>query len=139
MPLRGSVDADVSVWLASNRMGHHGGQAGEVAHDEGHQVGGHGRRGLEVCAGPALLMVVGGPHRHVGEGCYTCSGFQGDAEVGLHCRQFGLVRQEQVLRVSWQSVQLMRSDVHSSGLLFPAGSGCFVDMRGQSLAPGCGA
>lgn len=61
-----------------------GRHAGEVTHDEGYQVGGHGGGGSKVGGGQACGQALRGKHRHVGESSQACGGGEADGKGGLH-------------------------------------------------------
>lgn len=64
-PVWGPINADIAGRLGGIRMQNHSGHAGEVAHDEGYQVGRHRRRGSKVSGRQSCRMVLGGRNGHV--------------------------------------------------------------------------
>lgn len=84
IPVRGSVDADVAGRLGGVRVGDQGRHAGEIAHDEGHQVCRHGRGSSKVGCGQSSQQVLSGHNRHVGQSRQSCSCGETDVKGGLH-------------------------------------------------------
>ena len=64
-------------------MGNRHGHACEVAHDEGHQIGGHGRGSGKAGGGQACWQFLRGNHGHVGQSSEAGCGGEADVKGGL--------------------------------------------------------
>ena len=68
-PVGSAPDADGALLAGSIRVRHSAADAGEVAHDEGHQVAGHRRRHLVAVHGQPITCSFAGGLRHIEERC----------------------------------------------------------------------
>lgn len=89
-PVWGPINADIAGRLGGIRMRNHSGHAGEVAHDEGYQVGRHGRRGSKVGGRQACRMVLGGRNGHIRQSCQPCCCGETDVKGRLQRKSVAL-------------------------------------------------